>query len=1072
MGTVSACSERQAALLLLNELDPGRPGLILSVVFQLSSDAEAPRLTRAVTELIIRHPEFQSRFVRDAHGWSWDIPDASQPTTQVLQRVVLRHGSAGDIHRLRELSRTAINLDAGPAASFILGTLAADVEPAFLAVSIHHSITDLWSVGLMFAELAALTGQPDGRPVRGEIKEPPPLSAVKLDRAAEFWKRQWLDFENDGTSSPFRVDERLRGGVTRELVRTPIDVGNAELIDATARAAGTSRYGLLLAAEVIALCSMNGDQQAVVATTFHGRSRETASAFGYHANTIGLPIVMPSREHRGELRNFVRSVGQTLRGATAYGSVPAAALTTRVTGEQYKRMSRISAALLLQQDLPGSLPGMADALLHEGVCISVGGIELTTVLPVEALGPFPSTTILTQKDDNLVGWIETDPELLPPDHGIGLAAVLSDTVQAITENDWSRISRHHPVPPGGTRPATGGDSGNGSQDVAFERRTLLHERIQQVAARHGDRVAVEVDDLHITYSQLWNLVLTFRQQLRLTGVRGASVVGVLVGRQESLIPLLLAIMASGGAYVPLDPHAPRARHKAILAVTNCDYLVTDTPELVEGLGENAVVVPLRQIDDDVVSQDPIAEPVPQSDPIAYVLTTSGSTGTPKAVAIRHSAVYNLLDWAAEQFGTGLRRTLAVTPLTFDLSVFELFAPLVSGHTVVLCDSILELRNGSLQNADITFLNTTPSFVVELAEARLLPATLEVINVAGEALRSDMVARIKAAAPLSSLYNSYGPSETTTYSTSGVMGDNPTVDIGAPIKNTEILLVDDDLHPVALGAPGNVLIGGAGLAAGYWKNAEKTAERFIPSIPRAGNRLYHSGDQARWLPGGVLEYLGRVDDQVKIRGVRVELREVEAVLRQLTGVREVAVIADKSEHEVVLCAFVEAEDTDVPALESGIRRHIRQQLPPAFMPRTVEVTDHLPRNSHGKIDRALLATRIPRRADPPSSNVDAPPGAEYLRLAGLWAALLSVQPQGPEAEFFELGGQSLQLVVLSAMIESAFSVSVTPAQLWESPTLGAQLEMVRGGEKHHHGDESVERLPPVRRHRPATDAGGA
>ncbi|MGH8772293.1 MAG: amino acid adenylation domain-containing protein, partial [Burkholderiales bacterium] len=418
--------------------------------------------------------------------------------------------------------------------------------------------------------------------------------------------------------------------------------------------------------------------------------------------------------------------------------------------------------------------------------------------------------------------------------------------------------------------------------------------------------------------------------------------------------------------------------------------------------------------------------------LAYVIYTSGSTGRPKGVAIEQRSAVALLSWAADTFAPEQwAGTLASTSICFDLSVFELFVPLSVGGAVILVKNALELPN--LKCADqVTLVNTVPSAAVELLRIDGLPASVRTVNLAGEPLSTELVRQLYDQG-IDRVYDLYGPTEDTTYSTFALRSRHGGATIGRPIANTQVYILDAYLNPVPVGVRGEIHIGGAGLARGYLNRPELTAEKFIanPFSEDPDARLYKTGDLARYLPDGNIEFLGRTDHQVKIRGFRIELGEIEAVLVQHPDVREAAVIAREDlPNDKRLIAYVVAQD-QVPSL-TELRGFLQSKLPEYMIPAAVVLLDKLPVTPNGKLDRKALPAPEHRSEE----SFVAPRTPVEEKLAEIFVAVLKIDRIGIHDNFFELGGHSLLATQVIARVRQALHCELPLRVIFESPTVEA------------------------------------
>lgn len=485
----------------------------------------------------------------------------------------------------------------------------------------------------------------------------------------------------------------------------------------------------------------------------------------------------------------------------------------------------------------------------------------------------------------------------------------------------------------------------------------LHELVARQAAATPDAEAVVAGRERLSYAELEEAAAVLARRLRRLGAGPETLVGVCLGRSPWLVVAILGVLKSGAAYVPVDPAFPAERVEFMLRDSGAGLLVTEEALRAKWTGRSATVVSLDRDWDVIAAGEPWPGeqgPGAGSSELAYVLYTSGSTGRPKGVAVEHRSAAAFLSWALERFtARELRYTLAATSTCFDLSVFELFAPLAAGGTVVLAETVFHLPVAAADRP-VTLVNTVPSLLLDLLSSEPLPPSVVTVNLAGEALPAALVRQVYATGTVERVHNLYGPSEDTTYSTWALVGreaDKPP--IGHPVTGTTAHVLDPHVQPVPDGGTGELYLGGAGLARGYLGRPALTAERFVPDpfsgVP--GARLYRTGDLVRRLPGGELDYLGRADQQVKVRGLRIEPGEVEGVLMEHPAISRAAVLArgDGADAAGLVGYVVCAGDTDF----ASVQRFLRDRLPSYMVPGRLVPVPAIPLTVTGKVDVGAL-----------------------------------------------------------------------------------------------------------------------
>ncbi|MCF5710658.1 amino acid adenylation domain-containing protein, partial [Pseudomonas syringae] len=574
----------------------------------------------------------------------------------------------------------------------------------------------------------------------------------------------------------------------------------------------------------------------------------------------------------------------------------------------------------------------------------------------------------------------------------------------------------------------------------------VHGLFEAQVQRTPAAVALVHDTVQLTYSELNECANRLAHHLREQGVVPDSRVAICVERGADMVVGLLAILKAGGGYVPLDPAYPAERIAYMLQDSAPAVVLAQdvTRNLVAASG--VPVVNLDQVNwQDKSVSNPQVDSLTSAH-LAYVIYTSGSTGLPKGVMIEHRNTVNFLTWAQASFAPSvLAKTLFSTSLNFDLAVYECFAPLISGGCIDVVTNVLALNEGE---HDVTLINTVPSALKALLESGGLGQGVHTVNVAGEALKRSLVESLFEQTQVQRLCNLYGPSETTTYSSWVAMDreNGFAAHIGKPVANTQFYLLDDQGQPVPLGVPGEIYIGGAGVARGYLNRDDLTAERFVndPFSTAANARMYRTGDLGRWLADGNIEYLGRNDDQVKIRGFRIELGEIEAKLAQHPAVQEAVVMAREDvPGDKRLVAYFTSDQANVEI--ETLRSHLQGQLPDYMIPAAYVHLEKLPLTPNGKLDRKALPA--PDQHAVISRGYEAPRGEVEIALAHIWADILQVEQVGRHDHFFELGGHSLLAVkLIEKMRQQGLSADVRV--LFSQPTLMALAAAVGSGTEIH------------------------
>lgn len=608
----------------------------------------------------------------------------------------------------------------------------------------------------------------------------------------------------------------------------------------------------------------------------------------------------------------------------------------------------------------------------------------------------------------------------------------------IDANVQSQLRSSHHIPSGLATAAAAGKVGASS---------CFHSLFEHQAARTPDAPAVAFGADVLTYSALNERANRLALYLRTLGIGPDVLAGIYLRRSIDLLTAILGVLKAGGAYVPLDPATPRERLSFILRDTKMPVLLTE--QRLDQTVTSGVRKVLMDSDRERIEAEPDENPScdVEGENLAYVIYTSGSTGQPKGVMIPHRALTNYLEWCVAAYNLrGGCGAPVQSSIAFDLTVTSLFAPLLAGKTVTILDDdygIEALAHALANGNGFSLVKITPSHL-EALRAFVPPnaaaASTRALVIGGEALRGDALAFWRTNAPATRLINEYGPTEATVgCCVYELPADAPlpaTVPIGRPIANTQLHVLDEQFQPAPSGTPGELFIGGAGLARGYLNNPELTAAKFIrnPFSPDPGAKLYRTGDSVRELPDGNLEFLGRLDDQVKIKGYRVELDEISAALCRHAAVREAVVVArEESPGRKQLVAYVVPE-REAPATDQ-LRDYLRQKLPEYMLPGAFVVLGEMPLTPNGKIDRRALPRWTHLR--PAMSQVLTPARTTTEReLKRIWEETLGVSPAGVHDNFFELGGDSLSAVQLLLRVQAVFGVNLSSSSLIHGGTIAA------------------------------------
>ena len=920
----------------------------------------------------------------------------------------------------RSLARRPFDLAAGPLVRF--AEIAQKETHARLIAVFHHLICDGAALALfldeLFAAYAALAAgvAPILPPAEIQLADVArfQLATVTPERTQEplaYFRSRLADLEPLDLPADRPRGARRSGRGSTQSVTFGGDL--KDCLAARARAAGATPFMLWVVALQALLARISGRGKSAIGTPVaNRRSPELERVFGFVANTLVLDVETGDDPAASVLIDRVR---EGALAAYAREDLPFELLVEALAPRRDLGQNPLFDVLIsLEPPLAARRIGALEATPRR---LDTGTAKLDLSLAVVPVGA------------GFEVWAEHDVDLFD---GATIARWLGGyerLLGALADGTDSHVSEL-PLLSVEERAQLIDWSG---EEQSLGKGELLHARFFDLAGRTPNAPAVFAAEGNWTYGELAARALAMAGSLAARGVAPEERVGVLLHRGPDLVAALFGVLAAGGTYVPLDPAYPEERLRFLLEDSGARICITE-----RGLAALVPAGAVVLLEDLTAGNEGAARVVPTPRHLAYLIYTSGSTGRPKSVAIEHGTAAGFITWALSAFSPDeLSAVLFSTSVCFDLSVFELFAPLSCGGALVLADNALDLPFVATRHS-VTLINTVPSALAELVRETGLPSSVVAVNLAGEALPGILVERIFGSSPnVERVNNLYGPSEDTTYSTWEEIrrgAPSPHPPIGRPLPGTQSHVVGRRGELMLAGVPGELRLGGVGLARGYLGRPDLTAERFVPdpfsTLP--GARLYATGDRVRWSALGTgratLLYLGRIDNQVKVRGFRVELGEVESALAACEGVREAAAAVLGEGGDRRLVGFV-AGEVDAAALLADLRT----RLPGYLVPSTLSVLDGLPRLPNGKLDRKAL----PALAEGigPSSEYVAPRNATEATLAALFAEVLGREQVGAFDDFFALGGHSLLAARAVARIGRAFGGRDVPLSLlFEAPTI--------------------------------------
>jgi amino acid adenylation domain-containing protein len=963
---------------------------------QLRGPLSAESMESALRRVMERHEALRVRM--DAEGRGQEILATSLVTLPVLD---LSHHSpesrAAAIARILETETTQpLDLAAGSMVRTQLVREAPELHRLILTA--HHIVCDGWSSAVLFGDLARIYaadrhGLPAQLPVALSYRDYVTREAARADDAqtradAGYWAQQYAD------SIPVlelpldapRPGIKTYSGARQEL-RLDESLGRA--LKAAGAKHGCTLFVTLLAGFEALLTRLSGQEDFVVGVPMAGQTLlENGHLVGHCVNLIPLRCRI---EPAARFVDHLKSVRHAFLDAQSHQQVSFGSLLRKLN---------------VPRD-PGRTPLVSVTFNIDklGTPYDFGELALEAIESPKRFLNFEISINVIDSGRDLIVECEYNTDLFTAatiGRWLGHYKCLLETIAL------DPVLRIHELPLLTAAERQQLLIGWNETSADYPADASMHGLFEAQAARTPDAVAVEHEGSRLTYAQLNARANQVARYLARHGVELEVMVGLCVERNLDMVVGILGILKAGGAYVPLDPDYPASRLGFMLEDTAAPVLLTHTRfrDRVPQYGGRTVALDADWPDIARETQDNPNVRVSARN-MAYVIFTSGSTGRPKGVVIEHRNAVNFLHWAQSSFSADeLARTLFSTSLNFDLAMYECFAPLTVGATARIAQNALELARTPL---DVTLINTVPSAISALLDSGGVPKTVRTVNLAGEPLKRATVERLFSQTNVNRVCNLYGPSETTTYSTWVSMPREQgfAAHIGRPISNTQIYLLDAHGQPVPLGVVGEIYIGGDGVGRGYLNRPELTAERFVadPFATGPNARMYRTGDSARYLPDGNIEFLGRIDHQVKIRGYRVELGEIEAVLAEHPDVRQAVVHLWKLKADDVrlVACCVPAKAGVLGSI--SLRKHMRARLPEYMIPQYVLPVDEIPLTPNGKVDRRRLPTPVVTESG--IGHHEAPADPVEATIAQIWTNLIGPsRPIGRADRFFEMGGHSL------------------------------------------------------------------
>ncbi|MFN7216594.1 amino acid adenylation domain-containing protein, partial [Microcystis sp.] len=1028
----------QQRLWFLDQLQPNSALYNIPMVLYFRGNLNQKALEQSLREICDRHKVLRTNFVT-INGQPTQIIQTTRETISVvdLQDLPIQE-QAEKTQQLKQKQATQ-TFDLAKESLIRITLVVLSETEHLLLVCMHHIISDGWSIEVFIHELTSLYNAY----VQNQPANLAPLPIQYADFAV--WQKQWLQgdvlqtqlnyWQNQLTAAPPllslptdhpRPAVQSFVGTQQEFSLSP---KLSQALTELSRQQGVTLFMTLLAAFDALLYRYTGSSDILVGTPIANRNRgEIEGLIGFFVNTLVMRTDLSDNPSFSQLLTRVREVTMD---AYAHQDLPFEMLVEALQPERDLSHTPLFQVAFVLQNTPKSE-------------IAMTGLTVTDLPPENTTAKFDLTLAMVNTDDGLKGVWEYNTDLFESSTIERLSGHFLNLLGGIAANPQVRISQLPLLTESETNQLL--IEWNNTQ-VDYPEYKCIHQLFEEQVKRTPDAIAVVCSQQQLTYNELNNRANQLAHYLRKLGVKPEELVGICLERSLEMIVGLLGILKAGGAYLPLDPDYPSERLQFAIADAQLSLLLTQEG-LIDKLPEHqARLILLDRFTEEINqnSQDNLTGVVTANN-LANLIYTSGSTGKPKGVMVEHRGLFNLAQAQIKTFNLQSNsRILQFASLNFDASIWEIIMAIGAGATLYLDTKDALMPGlplmGRLKDYGITHITLPPSALAALPLEEI--PELQTIIVGGEACSEEL---IKQWARGRNFFNAYGPTETSVCATVEKWTDaTEKITIGRPITNTQVYILDSHLQPVPIGVPGELHIGGMGLAKGYLNRPELTQEKFIPNpfekdevIPptplnKGGNepsKLYKTGDLARYLPDGKIEYLGRIDNQVKLRGFRIELGEIEALLNQNEAVQSSCVIVREDNlGDKRLVAYVVTQP-EINLTINEIRQFLRAKLPDYMVPTAFVLLDTFPLTPNGKIDRRALPVPDLQR----QGEYIAPRNPIEEKMAQIWAEVLKLKRVSIEDNFFELGGHSLLATQVISRLQETFEIVVPLRYLFESPTI--------------------------------------
>jgi amino acid adenylation domain-containing protein len=1039
-------SHAQRRLWTLCQFDGGSVGYNMPGAFCLEGQLDIKALEYAFSELIRRHESLRTAFVLVSGEPRQQIIPPQSVQSCVRFSDLSAETNPEQIAKELAYKDALMPFELEKGMLIRVSVLKTAEDRHIMLFNMHHIISDGWSVGIMIKELSFLYNAfRQGRdnplsPLRIQYKDYAAwqkqfLESKDVEKHRNYWHRKLsgeIPVLNLPADFPRPSMQTFRG----ELISFQIDAEQTRSLRTLAYTHGASLFMVLLAIVKVLLYRYTAQTEIIVGIPAAGRNHaDIEDQIGFYVNTLALRDIL---DETADFSFLLKQIVQTATDAYEHQAYPFDKLVEELNLRRDFSRSPLFDVMVAMQNA-------------EEMKFHLTGVEITPFLQTSYISKFDLTFNFWENEESVRADIEYNTDLFSRDRIERTASHFRELTHSILTDISTPISRLNILSESEKHRLLIEFNDTAAE---FPQSKTVAELFEEQAAKTPDNLAVVFEDIKLSYRQLNEQASQIARFLKDEfDIQPDERVGILLNRSAQLIIGITGVIKSGGAYVPIEASYPAKRINYILNDSSCRLLITDRKykNFAASIGVDIPIIDIQSLPD---AGKPLLKSLIRPDNLAYVIYTSGSTGEPKGVQISHRSLINLISWHTKAFNVreNSRATLYAS-IGFDASVWESWPYLLKGACLYPLVDDLRLDIDKMYH----FLRDhriTHAFVPSpVCEAMTLENQDGMENLClltgGDLLRNVHPSKM-------SIINNYGPTETTVVATSCKVDPLKPghIPIGRPIDNTQIYILDHDLHLLPIGVPGEICIGGAGLSGGYLNRPELTAEKFVPHPFSPGERLYRTGDLGRWLGDGNIEFLGRNDDQVKIRGYRIETAEIAKRLLNYPGVKDAIVIAKdfRKGYKELAAYIVSAESVDKKPDINEIRDYLREMLPDYMIPSYFVRLNQIPLTTHGKTDYRALP-------DPEKSgvsreeNLAIPQTDTERRIADIWKQTLKIEQIGIRDNFFDLGGDSLLLIKVRSRLQDVFQKELSVVELFRYPTIQSLAAYLSRAEQT--GDEQTQ-----------------